>query len=90
VCASLLNQEPLCRYCKAVGQIVAATVVDHKLALSLGGSNDPSNLVPACKGCNDGKSVDERRFVAKGYDIADVMLEPALAEWFRLARSFEI
>jgi hypothetical protein len=44
-----------CRYC---GATAAQTMlhVDHVLALSEGGADDPANLVAACSGCNLGKS----------------------------------
>jgi 5-methylcytosine-specific restriction protein A len=39
-----------CVYCGA-----PATSVDHRIAKSLGGSDDPENLVAACVSCNSGK-----------------------------------
>lgn len=42
-----------CRYCHATD---VPLVVDHVLAVALGGSDDSSNLVAACKPCNTGKS----------------------------------
>ena len=62
-----------------------ATVLDHIVALALGGTDDPANLAPACTDCNDAKSTSEKRFFAKGYDVADVMRDPGLADW--LARA---
>lgn len=44
-----------CRYCGAVAPEVKLTV-DHVLPTSLGGSDDPSNLVAACRDCNAGKA----------------------------------
>jgi ferredoxin len=44
-----------CRYCGGVAPDVVLTV-DHVTPVSLGGSDDPSNLVAACKDCNAGKS----------------------------------
>lgn len=44
-----------CRYCGAKAPDVALTV-DHVIPETLGGSNDPSNLVTACQPCNAGKS----------------------------------
>jgi 5-methylcytosine-specific restriction protein A len=81
LCALLLGQEPLCRYCRAEGLITPATVIDHIVALSLGGSNDPLNLTPACKGCNDAKAGDERAFTAKGYELEDIAFDPTMAAW---------
>jgi hypothetical protein len=51
-----------CRYCGASAPNVALTV-DHVVPSALGGSDDPSNLVTACRDCNAGKgstSPDER------------------------------
>lgn len=44
-----------CRYCGAMAPDVALTV-DHVVPVTLGGSDDPSNLVAACADCNAGKS----------------------------------
>lgn len=44
-----------CRYCGASAPDVKLTV-DHVVPEALGGSDDPSNLVAACAGCNGGKS----------------------------------
>ncbi|MCF3939931.1 HNH endonuclease [Gordonia tangerina] len=44
-----------CRYCGGSAPDVALTV-DHVVPVALGGSNDPSNLVAACKDCNAGKT----------------------------------
>jgi 5-methylcytosine-specific restriction protein A len=79
--------EPLCRYHRHVGEIVGASVVDHIVALSLGGSNDRSNLAPACKSCNDRKSAVERRFARRGFDARDIMLDPDLAGWIKAAKT---
>jgi len=40
-----------CAYCREN----VATTVDHVHPLSAGGTNDPSNLVPACVRCNSSK-----------------------------------
>lgn len=44
-----------CRYCGGVAPDVVL-VVDHVVPVALGGSDDPSNLVAACRDCNAGKS----------------------------------
>jgi hypothetical protein len=44
-----------CRYCGATA-VSTVLEVDHVLALANGGSNEPDNLVTACKDCNSGKS----------------------------------
>lgn len=44
-----------CRYCGASSPDVKMTV-DHVVPTTLGGSDDPDNLVAACVDCNAGKS----------------------------------
>lgn len=44
-----------CRYCGR-GPEATELEVDHVLPVAAGGTNDPSNLVAACKACNRGKS----------------------------------
>lgn len=44
-----------CRYCGAQAPDVKLTV-DHVIPTTLGGGDDPSNLVTACADCNAGKS----------------------------------
>lgn len=43
----------ICRYCKAGDKPLT---VDHVIPVSLGGSDDPTNLVAACRECNQGKA----------------------------------
>lgn len=77
-----------CRYCGAASPDVALTV-DHVVATALGGSDDPSNLVTACKDCNAGKSsssadaavisdVDERAM--RWSQAMDIAIERRVAE----------
>lgn len=40
-----------CAYCEAT-----ATAIDHAIALSKGGPNVPSNLLPSCQRCNSSKA----------------------------------
>lgn len=44
-----------CRYCGGTAPDVMLTV-DHVVPMALGGSDEPSNLVAACRDCNAGKS----------------------------------
>lgn len=44
-----------CRYCGGTPPDVALTV-DHVIPITLGGTDDPNNLVAACRDCNSGKS----------------------------------
>lgn len=69
-----------CRYCGAAAPDVPLTV-DHVVPVALGGTNDPSNLVCACRDCNSGKgstSPDEH-VVAEVSDLA-LRMATALAE----------
>ena len=43
-----------CRYCGAIAPDAKITV-DHVTPVALGGTDDPSNLVAACRDCNYGK-----------------------------------
>ncbi|WP_167397655.1 HNH endonuclease signature motif containing protein [Sphingomonas faeni] len=80
-----MTAEPLCRYHKAQGQIVAATILDHIIALALGGTNDPDNLAPACLDCNTEKAKAEQRYLRAGHDVRFVASDPALGRWLTLA-----
>lgn len=51
----LRRDEHTCRYCGGKAPDVALQV-DHVVPTTLGGSDDPSNLVAACRDCNAGKS----------------------------------
>lgn len=82
----ILTEHPLCAYCRIDGLITPATILDHILALSLGGTNDPANLCPACKPCNDAKALDERRCASRGYREREARMDPAMREWFRKAQ----
>jgi hypothetical protein len=44
-----------CRYCGAAAPEAKLTV-DHVVPVTLGGSDEPTNLVTACEACNSGKS----------------------------------
>jgi hypothetical protein len=44
-----------CRYCGGSAPDVVLTV-DHVTPIALGGTDDPGNLVAACKDCNAGKA----------------------------------
>lgn len=44
-----------CRYCGAKAPDVALQV-DHVIPVTLGGGDDPTNLVAACAACNSGKT----------------------------------
>lgn len=44
-----------CRYCGATAPNTTI-VIDHVIPITLGGTDDPKNLVAACTDCNNGKS----------------------------------
>jgi hypothetical protein len=44
-----------CVYCGSGADEGAMLTLDHLLACELGGSNEPTNLVTACLGCNSAK-----------------------------------
>jgi 5-methylcytosine-specific restriction protein A len=69
--------------------VTPATIVDHVLALSLGGTNDRANLAPACADCNGAKAVIEARYLQRGHDLAFVRLDPELDDWLRAASSLQ-
>ncbi|NBW18808.1 MAG: HNH endonuclease, partial [Caulobacteraceae bacterium] len=49
--AELLKGDPCCHWCGAPAQ-----VADHLLPLSQGGTNEATNLVPACYRCNNARA----------------------------------
>lgn len=77
--ASVLADEPLCRYCADIGMVSAATVVDHiqphrgDLALF----HEPTNLQPLCKPCHDRHAArkDSGNAIA-GHDASGQPLDP--------------
>lgn len=84
-----------CRYCGAQAPDVPLTV-DHVIPVALGGSNDPTNLVTACKDCNAGKtstSPDERTVAdvdAKAMQWADALTRAAERRRAQLAQNDEL
>lgn len=70
-----------CRYCGGKAPDVVLTV-DHVLPVALGGTDDPTNLVAACKDCNAGKSST----APDSPLVADV--EQKALEWGRAIEEF--
>ena len=64
-----------CAYCKATGSLT----LDHVIPHSLGGSNEPTNLLTACETCNKSRGTrDLREFVYsvaayKGLDAQEIL-----------------
>jgi hypothetical protein len=69
---SILAQHPVCVYCAAYGFVTASKIVDHIIALSLGGSSETENLTGCCRKCNDEKGILEQAWL---YDL--IALETA-------------
>lgn len=58
--ATVLSDEPLCRPCRQVGRITAATEVDHVVPKAKGGGDEAGNLQPICKACHADKTIRDR------------------------------
>lgn len=65
--AEILAEEPFCRTCLEADppRHVAPDVVDHKIPLSWGGSDDRGNKQALCNPCHDAKSKRERAIDAR-------------------------
>lgn len=85
--AFLMAGEPLCRYCLANRYVTPATVLDHIIALAIGGTDTPDNLAPACRDCNAAKARDEQRFIARRSDLSIAAFDPMLATWIRASEA---
>ena len=60
--ARLSYHENRCYYCGCGGPMT----IEHRIPLSRGGTNWPSNLVPACADCNNSKgTLTEKEYKAK-------------------------
>lgn len=55
----VLRANPLCVHCQIAGRLAAATEVDHRTPLHLGGMDDPANLQGLCHDCHTAKSASE-------------------------------
>ncbi len=66
-----LQAEPLCRDCAARGIVREASVPDHIMPLSLGGSDEDSNIRCLCADCHQARTAEQfglRRTVGIGPD----------------------
>ncbi|MDX3908233.1 MAG: HNH endonuclease signature motif containing protein [Sphingobium sp.] len=54
-----LQAEPLCRDCKAKRIITAATVPDHIVPLTRGGSDDDGNIRCLCADCHKARTAEQ-------------------------------
>lgn len=67
-----------CRYCGAQAPDVPLTV-DHVIPRALGGSDEPSNLVTACRDCNFGKgSTSPDEHIVADVDAASLLFAKAM------------
>lgn len=57
--ADLFRREPLCRVCQAEGRDTTATIRDHIVPLTEGGTEDATNIQPLCQSCSDRKTATE-------------------------------
>jgi len=62
---AVLNGEPLCRACQAMGRVRSAEHLDHIVPQALRGDNDLDNLQPLCRPCHELKSAAERQMFRK-------------------------
>lgn len=60
-----LDNEPLCRDCKAKGRVTEATVPDHIKPLALGGTDTDDNIQCLCGPCHDMKTAKDFGYKAK-------------------------
>jgi 5-methylcytosine-specific restriction protein A len=56
---ALFMREPLCRECAKAGRVTLATIRDHIVPLSEGGTETIDNEQPLCKPCSDAKTAKE-------------------------------
>lgn len=54
-----LQAEPLCRDCKSRGIVREATVPDHIVPLTKGGSDDDSNIRCLCADCHEVRTAEQ-------------------------------
>lgn len=54
-----LQAEPVCKNCAAKGIVRAATVPDHIVPLTLGGSDDDSNIRCLCADCHQARTAEQ-------------------------------
>lgn len=87
--ARFLALHPLCIFCKALGRVTPATVVDH-ITPHRGDEGlfwDQSNWQPLCKPCHDGaKQALEKSGTLRGSDLGGIPLD-VQHPWHREGRS---
>lgn len=79
-----------CRYCGAAAPDVKLTV-DHVVPRTLGGSDDPSNLVTACVDCNTGKaSIAPDQQVVDDVAVTAFLMREAVMEIAKIRRAEQL
>ena len=61
-----IKNNPLCEQCEREKQVTSAECIDHIKPLSMGGTNDLSNLQTLCNKCHAKKSAKESVEYRKG------------------------
>jgi hypothetical protein len=75
-----------CRYCGASAPDVSLAI-DHVIPTTLGGADDPTNLVTACQDCNNGKaSTSPDEHIVEDVDAAAMLWRTAVARAGELDR----
>lgn len=78
-----------CRYCGATAPDAPLTV-DHVIPRVLGGSDDPNNLVTACRDCNAGKaSTSPDETIVSDVDEVSMMFAEAMTKAAEMLRRRE-
>lgn len=76
-----------CRYCGAKAPDVELTV-DHVVAVTLGGGDEPNNLVTACQPCNAGKSsIPADAAIVEDVDATAMLMARAVEQAAEVRRS---
>jgi hypothetical protein len=79
-----LRASPLCLCCAAIGRTTPATVADHIVPITQGGSLLAGELQSCCRKCHDGvKRELERRFRLGQATVNDLRLNSAMAQQLR-------
>lgn len=74
---ALLSAEPLCRYCKALGRITAATVADHIVPHRGDRELFAGELQPLCQSCHSAvKQREERGGYHSAVDLDGYPIDP--------------
>lgn len=76
-----------CAYC---GSTRKELTCDHLLAKSRGGSDEPSNIVPACPECNQAKGAQDWREYMMGMDTFSQERMNKVFNWRRICRQAKI